>query len=465
MKILVFGVGLTPYFIRRLKEISEASADGNKWYMLLPDDRHLSYCKTWMQADSIYVISEEINKILGCLTGLEVPPFNFHSLLDSEKYGLKQFSAVHQDKVGIALIRLYQSIIEKYSIDVVLFPIHIENFFGRCLAQVAIENDVKVAQPIHLRYFKKTVFVNDSAEPSFGLSDMNSISDSNVDIFLKQFRNRELSVAPHFDFDSPNFFNNEFKVPSRFHSFKRYIRFLRSKRLGVNEVRIAVMNLLFPKLRNLIWRVRGKISDSLYDINSLCELPPKFIYYPLQYTPESSINVPAPYFIDQMRVIDLLRFSLPPGYVLLVKEHPSCKAVRPLSFIRSVRKKSGVRVINSKTDSRDIIARAAVTVSVTGTSALEAFLANRPSITLGEVFFSKSLGGVTESDRLKSRLSELIESHVVDESNVRQWVAGFLSIGSEFNAVTPGSQNEFMCNDENAERFYKSFKEYCKRLI
>ena len=50
-------------------------------------------------------------------------------------------------------------------------------------------------------------------------------------------------------------------------------------------------------------------------------LPKRFIYYPLQVTPEASINTPAPYYVDQMRAIDALRLAMPPDCALVVKEH------------------------------------------------------------------------------------------------------------------------------------------------
>ena len=57
-----------------------------------------------------------------------------------------------------------------------------------------------------------------------------------------------------------------------------------------------------------------------FDIEELDALPKRFIYYPLQVTPEASINTPAPYYVDQSRAIDALRLRCPPDCALVVKD-------------------------------------------------------------------------------------------------------------------------------------------------
>ena len=121
----------------------------------------------------------------------------------------------------------------------------------------------------------------------------------------------------------------------------------------------------FPLVRETIWWVRKKIAFHNFDISKLDQLPKKFIYYPIQYSPESSINTPSPFFIDQTRAIDAIRFSMPNDHALVLKEHPGVLEVRPLSFIRKL-KKSGVIIIKSDVDSNEIIKKAALTISVTG---------------------------------------------------------------------------------------------------
>src|SRR5262249_20880424 len=94
----------------------------------------------------------------------------------------------------------------------------------------------------------------------------------------------------------------------------------------------------FPNILNMIRGVRGLSNRKSFDVASLDELPAKFIYYPLQTTPESSINTPAPYFIDQMRAIDAIRMAMPSDHALIVKEHWASIGIRSPSFYRALRR-------------------------------------------------------------------------------------------------------------------------------
>src|SRR5262249_19659729 len=150
------------------------------------------------------------------------------------------------------------------------------------------------------------------------------------------------------------------------------------------------------------------------------QLPSRFVYYPLQMTPESSINTPAPYFVDQTRAIDAIRFAMPNDHMLVVKEHPAAIATstRPRSFMQALRRRAGVTVVDYRTDGGTLIDRAALTVSVTGTSTLEAFLLGRPALTLGPSLIATYIGGVAPLGSLPTRISDAIGSRPDDDAIV-----------------------------------------------
>lgn len=99
-----------------------------------------------------------------------------------------------------------------------------------------------------------------------------------------------------------------------------------------------------------------------------------YIFFPLHFSPESSINVPAPYFIDQTRVIDLVltRHDFC-GLKLVVKEHPAMLGTRPLAFYFETFRKPSLYWLAQKISSKEVIRNADKVVSVTGTASLEAF--------------------------------------------------------------------------------------------
>src|SRR5262249_30836413 len=129
-------------------------------------------------------------------------------------------------------------------------------------------------------------------------------------------------------------------------------------------------------MRNIAWirepirRQRAFRNAAQYNIKDVADLPKRFIYYPLHFTPEASINTPAPFYVDQLRAIDALRLAMPNGCILVTKEHPACLTIRRPGFLRKLSRLPGVRVANVAMSSLELVKRAALTATVTGTAAL-----------------------------------------------------------------------------------------------
>jgi hypothetical protein len=210
------------------------------------------------------------------------------------------------------------------------------------------------------------------------------------------------------------------------------------------------------------------IYHSLCDIKTVHDLPQKFIYYPLQYSPESSINVPAPFFVDQMRAIDLILMAMPPDYQLVVKEHPAMRGERPLSFYRELRKKAGVVVVDYSVRSIDVIKRTALTISVTGTASLEAFLLGKPSAHIARAFFSNWIFTFDSFWDFKSLIKKALASPVLPEEQVIDLVGRTLKIGSHFHiypaAGGPYGRLDVLMNKKNIGEMLKALLHHIDRL-
>jgi hypothetical protein len=218
-----------------------------------------------------------------------------------------------------------------------------------------------------------------------------------------------------------------------------------------------------PIYRESIRGIRKYINSKIFDINRVKDLPQKYIYYPLQYSPESSINIPAPYFINQNRAIDAIRFSMPSDTLLVIKEHPSCINVRSTSFLRSLKKCPGVVIANYKMSSIELIKNAQLTISVTGTATLEAFLLGKSSITLGETFFSEFLGGKCEIEELPTRIKEKLGRNITDEMVIAA-VTKVYSVCSPFILRSPGEDNTETMLKKNIEAFLDALLVHIEKM-
>lgn len=112
----------------------------------------------------------------------------------------------------------------------------------------------------------------------------------------------------------------------------------------------------------------------------------RFVLFTLNYQPEHSIDVEAPHWTNQYEVAKALSRSLPLGVMLYVKEHPSALGLRGPSMLRRYKSLPGVRLIDPRVDSHELLQRAELVACITGTIAMEAAAYGRRAMVLGSTF-------------------------------------------------------------------------------
>lgn len=114
--------------------------------------------------------------------------------------------------------------------------------------------------------------------------------------------------------------------------------------------------------------------------------PPSAPYalFGLHVQPESSIDVWAPFFSNQLWVIELLARSIPPTHKLLVKIHKSDVANYSREHLDRMRSLPAVELVEPFADTRQFIENADLLFSIQGTIGLEAALLGKPVIVLSD---------------------------------------------------------------------------------
>lgn len=120
-------------------------------------------------------------------------------------------------------------------------------------------------------------------------------------------------------------------------------------------------------------------------------LPPRrpFVLFPLHMQPESSIDVLGHPYCNQIELIRAMARTLPVSHELYVKEHSVALTIRPHGFYRQLRRIPGVRLIDFRANTFELMAHADLVVVVTGTAAYEAALLGRPAATIAPIFFDR----------------------------------------------------------------------------
>lgn len=153
----------------------------------------------------------------------------------------------------------------------------------------------------------------------------------------------------------------------------------------------------------------------------------RYVLYPIHFQPEASTLVQAPYYVDQINLLEDIARSLPVGYRLYVKEHLSNRGRRPLEFYRRIRSILGVRLLGPDEDTWRLIAGASAIAVITGTMGWEGLLFGRPVITFGDVFYNAvphvHRGSEVPKDRWYEMFDRALHRHQPDADALLCFVA------------------------------------------
>lgn len=113
----------------------------------------------------------------------------------------------------------------------------------------------------------------------------------------------------------------------------------------------------------------------------------KFALFCLHHQPEASIDVVGCYHSDQAHLITRLSRLLPASHELWVKEHPDALGDRSPAWLRQIAALPGVRLIDPRASTHELIRRADLVITVSGTVGYEAALMGARSLALADIFF------------------------------------------------------------------------------
>ncbi|MCC6779487.1 MAG: hypothetical protein IT537_23135 [Hyphomicrobiales bacterium] len=455
MKIALHGFGTYAIVFRHLVETARRLAPDVEWAAILPTPHHLDVLRAVIRDEDILSLQDAQARDIAPVADighLETYVGSIYADIEAEKRYFKHRPAWQQLARADEIYRLYKTFLQQTGATHVLIS-QIEAYEGKMLAGLARELGLEVIVPCQARILGGVIFTADAYETLPARRVVTAQIDDEARAFVRQYRRTAMPVLRMAETAADE--DDEldaFRRPliERVGGFVRR-SLARPDLFEIDTLRAGVLNNL-PWLRDRWWSLRVAVAARQYDVASPEELPSRFIYYPLQTTPESSINTPAPYFVDQMRVIDAIRFAMPNDHLLVVKEHPvGGIPVRPVSFARALRRRAGVVVAQYRMDSRALIERAACTVSVTGTATFEAFLLGRPALTLGPNLASEFLGGPCPIEALPRRLRDAIARPPSEEAVVRA-VAEILSVRQDCYFSAPGLPGEPVLRRRNIER-------------
>ena len=466
-KIALYGFGSLPVIGRHLIDLAHKETAPIEWCAILTLPHYRALLHEVLPTSEILDLFKSLPREPGSsdLSCLSAYPGSLVEDLAAQKRTRRRRTGQWRLNRAVDIYIAYKEFLIARGATHILMPI-IETPDAKIAVAVAKELGLGVIAPVDLRNLTGTYFSTDCYEtpPSYAVAGFEARAMARE--FIAQFRTKP-APARHLPADvNPNFDDQtvlrDYLPPfwSRLRGFVKYA-IERPDLFEPDMVRVSVMSNV-ALLRNGVRSIRQRRNEMQFDIGCVDGLPKRFVFYPLQYSPEASINTPAPYFVDQFRVVDALRYAMPSDCMLVVKEHPVCLEMRPVGFMRAIRKLPGVITVKGDIPAIEVIKRATVTATVTGTAAFEAFLLGRPAVALGPGLPAWVLGGHATLGTLRDAISKAIVRCPSDDFVIDQ-AAKLLSVRYPFFFGTAHMPGEPMLRVGNLRRFLSALLDHLER--
>lgn len=262
---------------------------------------------------------------------------------------------------------------------------------------------------------------------------------------------------------------SQYKPNSLFFTFKYLLgKFLYFWNVSITNGNITLFkknNILYSNpLKHFLFYVKVEFKKQfLFRKNRYFAVPEKnddYVYMPLHLIPESTTFVKAPFYINELNIIEQVSKSLPIGWKLYVKEHQAMLGERSLDFYKKVKKFPNVKLVqfNYYDDPKPWIENAKGVITITGTGAYEAAMLGKKAIIFGDVPF-KLLEGVTRVRSFEELPSLIASFGTID--NIKSgaaYIAATKSAGMDINLKYLISEGEAIISgrEKMSDKFQKA---------
>ena len=224
-------------------------------------------------------------------------------------------------------------------------------------------------------------------------------------------------------------------------NYRKYVLHTGRTRLSVfrNE-----LGLLFN--RNSRYSFLNKISIKSINKNE------KFVYFTLHSEPERALLFPAPFYMNQLSVIQNVSKSIPTGYKLYVKEHPTQRIFgwREQNWYKELLQLPNVKLIHPNISNEELLNNCSLAISIGGTVGLEASFFNKPSIVFADVIYSmiKSVVKIENLSELPKKIRSSLNMQVdINDLNTYLQIIENISFQINLEKIRNDMKHRFYYDD------------------
>ena len=140
-----------------------------------------------------------------------------------------------------------------------------------------------------------------------------------------------------------------------------------------------------------------------------------YVYIALHYQPEMTTCPCAGPFVDQINIVHMIAYNLPPNVKLYVKEHPLQRNIGRLTeFYDELLKIPNVKLISRSVSTFKLIDHSIFVVTATGTVGWEALFYSKPVLIFGGTFYQymKGVFKIKKSEECSKIIQKILNKEV-----------------------------------------------------
>ena len=388
--------------------------------------------------------------------------FNFHKFTDDEILSIDEHAC-----------KLFESVLDEVKPDFVILkePVlhHLMIFYELCRAR-----GIKILMLSMPKIGFRCMIGEQTNKLSIEKSlDEIQIKNRSIDE-LKEFLNQHSSKKQIQNFDVKKSVLKEINLIKKFGNNNSYLDYGKTKKK------------LFVEMLKSTFKEKYRHSFINKNLIKTVDYNCKFVYFPLGVDDGKEILISAPFFTNQIEIIRHIAKSLPVGYRLYVKEHPSSiiHDWRKVSEYKEIIKIPNVTLIHPQIESKKIYENCSLVFSVSGSAGFEAAFYQTPSIVFSDWIFNilPSVFRIKNMEDLPSIIQNSLQTEVITkdldqyliyiENNTFKfdWFGLLVDIRKEFYfnkvpfdiEILDEKMKKFL--DKNQERLKILAKEFLKKM-
>jgi len=451
-----------------------------KYELIISSDELLENPRNFLQKESLSL--EEICNNLGVDSVWPLTMSLRHhvkSYKDKYYYGYKQNAS--DEEIANYIKAVYNSIkiiFDKFNPDLILTPnfVALHHIMLNIYARKHGVNMIGVTDSKVLKYYIFSYSYNDDQGPFYDHVDalnrkeIETKNRGKAQEYIKEFRNKfiqqECSSGWGIFKEKENLWK---KIRHELFPYKQIWRWYsgESSKNCIKNLGVTI-DYRPPRiiLRDHYTYKRNKKFTENFSYYPLDKIK-KYIYFPLQYQPEATIDVASPYFNNQLETARQVAMSLPSDYTLVVKEHPGMIGLRSPSFIEKIDRTVNVKLVDYRILNKDILQMSDMVISPNSTTLAEAAFYCKPAIQLGNLGTTLKLPNVfkhSDMTTLSRKIKEILNLDFCNqeyERKLENFVAAVYDVGFNFK------YNDLWVKGgkENLDSFWEIYKSEIEKAI